>query len=195
MLFWVLLIVGGLFACLGVKKGFYAMFATLFCLMFSVYIGVLAAPRIMRLSHDFEQDPYYAAGCVFGMFLVIFILLWAIAWFYFLRDGEDYFPKMLDRIGGGVCGFLFGYILSSLVLLMVCIMPFSRDDAMPALCNRDSAMRFSVPAVVKTCNFVAAYSLECFDGDAESIVDFLLSLEGRSGQAIQSPPVINLNRL
>jgi uncharacterized membrane protein required for colicin V production len=179
MLFWVLLIVSGLFAWLGVKKGLYAMFATLFCLMFSVYIGVLAAPRIIRLSHGLEQDPYYAAGCVFGMGLVIFILLWSIAYFFFIRDGEEYFPKMFERIGGGVCGFLFGYILTSLLMLLLCIMPFSRSEKLPVFCSRDEGMRFSVPAVVKTCNFIAGYSLECFDGDAESIIDYLLSFESK----------------
>jgi uncharacterized membrane protein required for colicin V production len=188
MLFWSLLIIGGLFAWLGIKKGLYAMFATLFCLMFSVYIAVLAAPRIMRLSHGLEKDPNYAAGCVFGMFLVMFILLWSIAWFFFLRDGEDYFPAMPDRIGGGVCGFLFGYILTSLILLTVCIMPFSRDEKIPGVCNRQAAMRFSVPAVVKTCNFIAEYSLECFDGNAESIVDFLMSLDGRSAHTTDPAP-------
>jgi uncharacterized membrane protein required for colicin V production len=164
MLFWVLLIVSGLFAWLGVKKGLYAMFATLFCLMFSVYIGVLAAPRIIRLSHGLEQDPYYAAGCVFGMGLVIFILLWSIAYFFFIRDGEEYFPKMFERIGGGVCGFLFGYILTSLLMLLLCIMPFSRSEKLPVFCSRDEG-----DAIFRACSgqvlqLHRRIFAECFDG-------------------------------
>ena len=180
MLFWLLLIVSGAFAWLGVKKGLYKMFATMFCLMFAVYIGVLAAPRIIRLSHGLEQDPYYAAGCVFGISASVFILLWMIAWFFFLRDGEDFFPPMLERIGGGVCGFLFGYILTGMMMLLICIMPFSRTDRLPVFCGRDAMIRFSVPPVVKACNFIGEYSLECFDGNAESIVDFLLSMEPKT---------------
>ena len=195
MLFWLLLSVSGLFAWMGAKKGFYAMFATLFCLMFSVYIGVLAAPRIIRLSQGLEKDPYYAAGCVFGMSLLVFILLWTIAYFYFLRDSDDYFPKMLERIGGGVCGFFFGYIMTSLILLLLCIMPFSRHEGVPGFCSREAVVRFSVPAVVKACNFIGEYSLECFDGNAEGTVEFLLSLEDKPEQAPTAVPPVNRLRL
>jgi uncharacterized membrane protein required for colicin V production len=194
MLFWILLIISGLFAWLGVKKGFYAMFATLFCLMFAIYIGVLASPRIIRLSEGLENDSYYAAGCVFGTTLLVFLLLWIVAYFYFLRDCDDYFPKMFERIGGGVCGFLFGYILTSLVMLLVCIMPFSRNEGLPGFLQREAVSRFSVPAVVKTCNFIAEYSLECFDGDAEGTVEFLLSLDDKPEQAAP-PAALPGNRL
>lgn len=195
MLFWLLMIVGALFAWLGAKKGLYAMFATLFCLMFSVYIGVLAAPGIIELSHGLEQDPYYAAGSVFGMAVAVFILLWMIAYYFFLRGSEEYFPLMLERIGGGVCGFLFGYILTALLMLLFCIMPFSRNEKIPGFCNRDAVMRFSVPAVVKTCNFIGECSLECFDGNAEKIVDMLLSLEPQTDPLAPSPPPAERGRL
>lgn len=176
MIFWLFILIGGLCAWLGVRKGFYAMFATLFCLMFAVYIGVLAAPKIMAMSEGLEKDPGYAAGCVFGMTLLIFGLLWSVAWFYFLRDIDDYFPKLFDRIGGGALGFLFGYVLVGLCLLLVCILPFSQGDNLPALISRDSMIRLSVPAVAKACNFVAFYSLECFYGNVENTLMFLLSL-------------------
>lgn len=176
MIFWLFILVGGLCSWLGVSKGFYAMFATLFCLMFAVYIGVLAAPKIMAMSEGLEKDPGYAAGCVFGMTLLIFGLLWSVARFYFLRDTDDYFPKLFDRIGGGTLGFLFGYLLVGVAVLLICIMPFSQGDSLPAFLGRESMMRFAVPAVVRACNFVAFYSLECFYGDVENTVAFLLSL-------------------
>ena len=193
MLFWLLLIVSGMFAWLGVKKGFYAMFATLFCLMFAVYIGVLATPRIVGLSEGLERDTYYAAGCLFGMTLLIFILLWAVAFFYFLRDRDDYFPKMIEQVGGGLFGFLFGYILTSLLMVMISIMPFSRNESLPGFCRREAVLRFSVPAVVKTCNFIAGYSLECFYGDSEKAVEFFLTL-GDEPHAVPTAPVSPINR-
>ncbi len=176
MVLWVLIGVGVLLGWLGVKKGLYAMFATLFCLMFSVYIGVLATPKIVRISHGLEQSPYYAAGCVFGMTLLVFLFLWLTAYYYFLRDDLDYFPPLIDRLGGGICGFLFGYILTGMLFLLVCIMPFSRNKGLPEFCRYDTLSRYSVPAVVKTCNFIADYSLECFYGDSEKCIEILLSL-------------------
>jgi len=194
MLFWLLLIISGLFTWLGVKKGFYVMFATLFCLMFAVYVGVLATPRIISLSEGMEHDAYYAAACLLGMTLLTFILLWSVAFFYFLRDCDEYFPKMLERIGGGVSGFLFGYILTSLLMVLICVMPFSRNEGLPRFCRRDAALRFSVPAVVKTCNFIAEYSLECFDGDSEKAIEFLLAIDDEPEPAPTSAPAPVFNR-
>ncbi len=176
MIFWLFILVGGLFAWLGTRKGLYAMLASLFCLMFAIYIGVLAAPKIMAVSEGLEKDPGYAAGCVFGMTLLIFVVLWTVAWFYFLRDIDDYFPKLLDRVGGGTLGFLFGYFLTGVVLLVICLTPFSHGDNLPAFIGRQAMARFAEPAVARACNFVAFYSLECFYGDVEKTLAFLLSL-------------------
>lgn len=198
MMFWILLLVSGVFAWVGVRKGFYMMFTMLFCLMFAVYIGVLATPRIVHLSEGMERDAYYAAACLFGMTLLVFILLWMVAFFYFLRDRDEYFPKMIERIGGGAFGFLFGYILTSLVMVLIYIMPFSRNESLPAFFRRDAVIRFSVPAVIKTCNFIAEYSLECFDGDSEKAVEFLLAI-GDAPKIPATPaapsPALNRGRL
>ena len=194
MVFWLFIIVGGLFAWLGVKKGFYVMFSTLFCLMFAVYIGILATPRIVHLSEGLENDGYYAAGCLFGLTLIIFILLWVVAYFYFLRNRDEYFPKMVDQIGGGIFGFLFGYILISLLMMMLCVMPFSRNENVPGFLRRDTLLRLSVPPVVKTCNFIAEYSLECFFGDSEKAVKFFLALEDDPEAETNSGPASILHR-
>lgn len=169
-----ILMVGLVFAWIGIQKGLYAMIATLFCLMFAVYIGVLASPKIIQLSHGAQQGPWYAAGCVLGTTLVVFVLLWIIAFFYFLYKREDYFSERVDKIGGGVCGFFFGYILGGLLLLLACMTPAMEYEHLPQFCRRDTAMRYAVPPVTASCNFIAKYSLECFYGDTEKAVDFLL---------------------
>ena len=110
------------------------------------------------------------------LFCLIFGLLQMFAWFYFLRHRDDYFPKILDRVGGFLVGGVCGYILSTLLILILCIMPYSVQGKVDWLCSRDKMQALSVPGVRKTCNFLAWYSLECFDGNAERAIEELLHI-------------------
>jgi hypothetical protein len=192
MLFWICLIIGGLFAWLGLKKGFYVWLATLLCLMTGIYISVLATPYILKMSPEYSDSGYYAAITMLMLALVIFVVLDVICWFFFLHDREEYFPKRIEQVGGGFCGFLFGYFLLGLAALSVCMMPFSRSGIPSFLPQRESMARFAIKPVVGICNFIGWYSLECFDGkpkslQPEAIVESLLML-GENEKESQPAP-------
>jgi uncharacterized membrane protein required for colicin V production len=176
MLFWVCLIIGGVFAWLGLKKGLYVWLATLFSLMAGIYIGVLATPRVLNMNSEYSDSGYYAATTMLMLAMVVFAVLEAICWFSFLHDREEYFPKLIEQVGGGVCGFLFGYFLLCLVTLAVCVMPFSRGKMPFLLPQRESMAKFSGKPVVGICNFIGEYSLECFDGEPQAVVESLLTV-------------------
>jgi hypothetical protein len=176
MLFWVCLIIGGVFAWLGLKKGFYIWLATLLSLMVGIYVGVLATPRILNMNSEYSDSGYYAAATMLMLALVIFAVLEAICWFSFLHDREEYFPKLIEQVGGGFCGFLFGYLLLSLVVLSVCVMPFSRGKMPFLLPQRDNMVKFASGPVLRVCGFIGGYSLECFDGEPEAVVESLLAV-------------------
>ena len=176
MLVWIMIIISLLFAWMGFKKGFMLMFAMLFNLMFAVFIAVLSTPKLLTYSSGYEDSGYYAAASVFLMFVLIFGLLQIFSWYYFLRDTDDLFPKLLDKVGAVLTGFICGYVVSSLLVLSVCIMPCSARMKIGWLCTRDSMCELSRPAVRKVCNFLAWYSLHCFRGDSEEAIDKLLAL-------------------
>jgi uncharacterized membrane protein required for colicin V production len=181
MLFWLCLIIGGLFALLGFKKGLYVAITMLFNLMIGVYAGVLAAPRVLNMSPEYGQSGYYPAATVFFLAIIIFAVLQLIAWFYFLHDAVEYFPKLIEQVGGALCGFLFGYFLLGLVTLSICMMPFSKGMIPSYLPQRDQMIQFAGKPVAGICNFIGAYSLEYFDGQPEVILETLLS----TGQELQ----------
>ena len=176
MLAWLLIAVCLGVAFLGLKKGLYVMFATVFNLLFAVFISVLSTLTLFSYSPQYARNAYYVALGVLLLFCLIFGLLQTFAWFYFLRHREDYFPKILDRIGGFMVGGACGYIIGTLLILILCIMPYSVEGRLDWLCTRDKMQTLSVPGVCKACNFLAWYSLECFDGDTERAVDNLLHL-------------------
>ncbi len=177
MIFWICLIAGLGFAWLGVKKGFYVWVATLFSAMAAIYIGVLSTPVILKMSPEYSQSGYYAAATMFAMAMAVFVILQLFGYFYLLRDAEEYFPKLIDQVGGALCGFLFSYFLIGFILYLLAIMPFSRTDIPSFLPQRDSMLKFSSPAIIRACNFIGAYSLECFDGEPEAVVEKLTAME------------------
>jgi len=177
MLVWLIIIVGLAFAFVGFKKGLYVMFATLFNLMFAVFISVLSTPLLLNFSPGFERSGCYAAASIFLIFVLIFGLLQTFAWFFFLRHREDYFPMPLDKVGSIILGFLCGYVLCVLLILALCVAPCSIQGKVDWLCTREKMQKLAVPGVTRVCNFLGEYSLHCFDGNSEQEIDYLLMLD------------------
>jgi len=181
MLFWIYLILCGLAAYVGVRKGLYVLLGTLFNLLVAVYVSVLAGPLVISLNPELGESGYSAAACVFGMGAAIFCVLQLIAYCFFFRNSEEIFPNLLDKIGGGALGFAFGAAALSFLLMLVCMMPFSRTGWFSSICPRDRAAACAGSIVVKSCHFIAEYSLECFEQEPQEAVELLLET-GAAGQ-------------
>jgi hypothetical protein len=178
MLACLILIVSSILAFVGFKKGFYVMFATLFNLMFAIFISVLSTRLFVSLSPGFEHSGYYAAASILLMFGLIFGLLQTVAWIFFFRYREDYFPALFDKVGSVILGFLCGYVVCILLILALCVTPCSKRGKMNWLCDHEKMQRRGKTGVVTVCKFLAEYSLQCFIGDrAEQEIDFLLKLD------------------
>jgi hypothetical protein len=176
MIVWIMILICLAAVYLGFKRGFFFMFATLFHMMFALFIAVLSAPKVIAMSPGFETNGYYAGACVLVLFLLLFAVLEVFGWFFFLRDREGFFPVMMEKAGGVVFGLLCGYVFSSTLLVSLCIMPCSRGK-MDWLCTRDNLRNLCTPGVFRACNFLGWYSLECFDNDdVPNTVEYLLGL-------------------
>lgn len=176
MLAWLVIMVALGFGFLGLKKGLYVMFAVLFNLLFAVFISILSMRTLLSYSPQYERHGYYASMGLFLLFCMIFGLLQVFAWFYFLRHRDDYFPQMLDRVGGFLVGGVCGYIIITLLILVLCITPCSVKGQLDWLCVRDKMVGLCAPGMTKTCDFLAWYSLECFDGESEKAIKELIEL-------------------
>lgn len=170
-----MIIVGLLLGYMGLKRGLYVMFASLFNLMFAIFIAVLSTPTILKMTPGYENNGYYAAGCIFMMFLLVFGLLQFFCWFYLFKTREDYFPEILDKLGSAILGFLCGYVVVSLLIFLVTIMPL-KSDPIPLVGTHENLLRLARPGIVRVCNFLGAYSLECFDGDVEETIETLVTI-------------------
>ena len=182
MFLWITIIISALLGYVGYKKGFFVMFATLFNLMFAIFVAVLSTPKLLSFSPGYEHSAYYAAASVFLLFFLIFGVLEFFAYFYFLRDCESCFPKLFDKAGAVVFGFLSGYVVCCLSMFAFCVMPCSENHQVGQLCHRDNLEEISVPGITNVCNFLGWYSLHCFEGNSEKAINHLLMLCDENGE-------------
>lgn len=175
VLFWLIVIIGGLFAFLGLKKGVYTMYTVVFNLGIAIYVSVLSTPLVVSTTPNLEMG-YYAAFSLSLMTLFLFALLQGFAWYFFLRGSDVLFPDLFDKIGGAALGFVTGYAVLAVLALTYCMMPISRQDTMKGFLPVSSLDQFSSNTMNKLCNTAAFWSLECLDGAAEETTEYLISL-------------------
>ncbi|MBA7485891.1 hypothetical protein ES707_21443 [subsurface metagenome] len=68
-------VVGVVFAVIGVRKGFFPMWLVLFNILISIYVGVMLSPTLVAIRPDMEQEPYYLAAFIAVTSVMIFIVL------------------------------------------------------------------------------------------------------------------------
>ena len=156
MIFWCAILVGILFAVMGVRKSFYPMWAILFNILVSIYVGLMLTPTIIGIIPDIADSRYHHAACVAVLAIVIFIILQAIANSFIKSTSEVSFPKLFNSVGAGLLGFLSGYFLCSFVFLIICVMPFSRQPFMKTICSQTGPSK----SVTTACNFINTLSLQ-----------------------------------
>jgi len=191
MIFWCMVFIGVLFGWMGFKKGVFVFWTTLLNLMIAVYVAVMAAPVIIQISPEYKDTGYYEAACVFLTGGLLFAALQSFAIAVIFPDSENMFPAAVDKIGGAIAGFLTGYSMTAFLLLVFCIMPFSRQGYLDAVAKRDTILNLSSKSMVRICRIIESYSLEWLDVEPQAIID-RLSAAGQPKDN-RSPTPANIN--
>lgn len=173
LMHWFAVLVGLLVGIVGIRKGFFAMWGTVFNVLISVYLGIMLTPLIVGTFQKEGVSCYCSAGCVGGISLLVFVILESIAYGCFFRKGKVILPWLLDTLGAGVLGFICGYIACSFVFLVIGIMPAPDNTFTRSFFNRDRLIAVGKGPVVKSCDFVAGISLQFKKGVAGRVVSQL----------------------
>jgi len=186
MVFWIAIIAGLAGAFFGIKKqSFYALWATLFNLMVSIYLSVMVArPIISLLDKDTTGYAYQLAISMLLIAAVFFALLQIIAVSFFTSYGLQ-FSKTFDKAGSSVLGFIIGFLTCSYLFFIICVMPVSRKTSI--IWPKGSPSKAAIMPVVKTCDLIAKLSLQRYDEfkDANSLVRELITSDNQPGQPSQ----------
>lgn len=172
MIFWLLVLFGGVGAFLAFRSGnFYKMWAILFNIIIAIYLSIMVSPFIITMiPSDIAGLDYQIAACVLGIAILIFGILQTIAVVFLTGDCEIKFPKLFDSIGSSIFGFLCGWFAVSFIVLVFCIMPFMKSENRP-----DKPGQLAVKSVVTASNFISSISIQRYNGQAQKIIDKLTS--------------------
>jgi uncharacterized membrane protein required for colicin V production len=180
MISWLAVLVGVIFAVIGIRKGFYPMWMMLFNILVSIYLGVMLSPLIVQIRPDMDHLRYYLAACVAVIAVMAFVILQVIKTSFLAEISESLCPRFFDNVIAGILGFLSGYVVFSFVFLAVCIMPFSKLSFMKGFCGDGISTPDGVKPIVKACNFVATTSMQCYSDTAVGVVDWLVAPDKES---------------
>lgn len=189
MLFWVAVIAGAGFAYMGLKKGFFPMWAISFNILISVYLSVMLLPVIATIIPDNGGQAYFY-NCALSLLIIgilVFVVLQTIASNYFSGGFQLSFPVIFNNIGAAILGFISGYLLCCTVLVIISIMPFTSQSpiANKILGPKNLPAAVTKP-VIGACNFVGRASLQVWPDVAQGAIDdFLVKRDARLGQKPQ----------
>jgi len=133
MAFWTGILVGGFFAWLAVRKGFYETWTLLFNVVISVYVSVLLTPVIAESVPAAGDTAYGNALTLAAVAGGTFLILHGISCTLFTGRFGVTFPKIFDNIGAGILGFLAGFLIWSFVALLISATPIGQKDTARAI--------------------------------------------------------------
>jgi hypothetical protein len=161
MVFWLAILVGGLFAWIAVQIGFYGAWILFFNLLLSAYMAVFIAPVVVANIPAATAIPGYGYALTL-MSIAIATLFIAYGISYACLSGQLRvgFPKVCDNVGAGVLGFLSGFLVCSFLGFAFSLTPLAQLDLCKTLQLDAPSQTANTDYVCFWCNrlhsFVAA---------------------------------------
>lgn len=154
MVFWVGILVGGLFAWLAVKRGFYETWAILFNIVISIYLAVFLVPVIMEIFPAAGGTAYGNTLAMITTAIGAFLILHGICYTFITGQFSVSLPRILDTLGAGFLGFLTGFLVWSFVTVLVCTTPLSQNKIIKGMGFGGQSQQTNVSYICRWCNLV-----------------------------------------
>lgn len=155
MVFWIAILVGGVFVWLAVRMGFYQSWVLLFNIVISIYLAIFLAPAVA------EWAPTSGSGAGYGMMLSMtvlavgcFALLYGLSYIFLTGQFDIPFPKVLDILAAGLLGFVAGFLVLSFAALLVTASPLARHKVFTTLGFSREAQKPNVACMAWCCDIV-----------------------------------------
>jgi hypothetical protein len=175
MIFWVCILVGGLFTWLAIRIGFFESLALLFNIVISIYVAIFLTPVLMeKFSAAGEMSCGHAlalASVATGTFLI----LYGITYVFLTGQFKVSFPGVFEIIFAGLLGFLTGFLVSSFAALIITASPLSRNSLISKIGFNKVSLRDNISYICWYCDSVnRIVSLPDNDVTSGQIIDQLL---------------------
>jgi hypothetical protein len=154
MVFWVGILVGGLFIWFAIKIGFYEMWAMLFNIVISIYVAVFLTPVIVNIIPAAGETSYGNALTMATAVIGLFLILQGITYVFFTSQFNVSFPRIFDTLGAGILGFLAGLLVWSFAALLISVTPASQNTFVKDIGFGNRIKQTNVPYICWWCNLV-----------------------------------------
>ena len=127
MVFWISILVGGIFAWVWVRMGFFEAWTMLFNIVVAIYVSVFLSPVIVEIVPAAAETIW-----CYGLILVsvgagVFAILAGISYTFLTGRFKVTFPRIFDNVGAGVLGFLAGLLVWSFAATAVSLTPIAEN--------------------------------------------------------------------
>jgi len=189
-MFWIGIILGLAVAGLMAKKGLYETWTLLFNLIIAVYLALTLGPVLRQLLSIQRRG-----GDVFvmlGTAVICLTVLYGISYVIFLSQFRVTFPKILDVAGGGLLGFLAGFLVWSFVAFLISVSPLGGSRILGKIgFNSDSLGRSTGYMTWWTGIIGKIVSADAERDTIEQTVDVLVENAGKAALSARTVPEPN----
>ncbi len=196
MVFWLAVLVGGLFAWYAVRSGFLASWIMFFNLLVAAYMAVYVTPYLVdsvsATTGGFVGPGLGRALALISIAVATFLVLYGLGYAAISGRFQLEFPGMLDTVGSGVLGFLGGFLITGVLAIALALTPWSQAGPLQSL-GLDKVDTATTSYVCWWCRRVHDF-IGRSDDDATNLVQDLwknahVDLEAPPAPVIaQSPP-------
>jgi len=152
MIFWVGILVGGIFAYLAVKIGFYETWAMLFNIVVSIYLAVFLGPVIADIP---AADVWFSSVlAMVSIAIGAFLILHCISYTFLTGQFSVSFPTIFNTLGAGFLGFLAGFLVWSFISLLIYITPASENAFVKGVGFDRQSQQTNISYMCWWCNLV-----------------------------------------
>ena len=109
----------------GLNRRLFHSYLTFCNLLFSVYVALWSEPAISKYySLPAEAAAFKPAVSMLVAAFVTFLVLYKVVEQLHPETQREFsFPRPIDKLGGGVCGFLAGMVLINFLAFLLCTVP------------------------------------------------------------------------
>lgn len=177
MVFWIAILIGVLFAWLGVRLGFYETWILCFNVIVSIYVAIFLAPFVV----DFAPGTGQAAAYCTALSLIVlaggcFAILQGMSYVFLTGQFNIPFPRLFDILFSGLLGFAAGFLILSFVALVVTTTPLAEHKIAGTIGVTPEAQGPNIACLARGCNLIHTFAgSEANDHTPQKAVDRLLT--------------------
>lgn len=176
MILFLIILAGLAMAIVGYKKSFFPMWALLFNIAISIYMGIMLAPTLAdKITMLKIPESYSYILCVFSIALISFVILHGLALKFLIGTFCVSFPSILNSFGAAIIGFFAGSLAAGFIFLLVAVTPLAK--ILPA---GDSIAQTATVPVLFACKTISRLSLQPREQNCEQAIQLLLEQKNPS---------------